>query len=559
MKSTPYAQKYFTDELQSIWIITCVIVYCALSFIINYQGAQHLFWSPLPKVSGVLAFSYSIILFFYIRGEKNWSRLNRLMLFTSITFSVFLAYGLANGGYNPHIPWFFMVFLLIFSSYFNTEKDVLICALSGILPMVLAHFIIRNEIVCWEVFPIYSILYVIGVNWVLSKAFKHKKRFNEKNKELEFKHQEVETILNSIKALIAYKDKENRFINVNDAFAQRLGRSRSEVIGISLYDLISYEQARKFHDEDLETIANGTAQLNVLEHVYLPDGVSNLWLRSNKTPFVDTKGDVVGIIVHSEDITEEMEARKLLQESEHQLTAYSRQLEESNQNLQEFAYVISHDLREPLRTVTAYTQLLKRQLKPEDQTQNIQDFMHFIVDAAKRMDGQINGILEYSRVGRSDLNLENLSLHNVVDTVKRILYLQINETNATIELEAEDLMLYGDKMQITQLFQNLVSNSLKYKKSDVAPVVKILATLINEIPQISIADNGIGIEAQYHENIFGVFRRLHTHVDVEGSGIGLSICRRILQRHQGKIRVESVFGVGTTFIFTLPNPDVLGK
>jgi signal transduction histidine kinase len=438
--------KFYTDEIHGIFVISGIIAYCALSFLFPGKAPERLFFSPLTMLSGVLAVLYTSLLAFYLYSERQWSRLNKIMIFSCLSLSVYLALGLFFKGYDPFVPWFYLFALLLFSTYFNELKTIRYCVILGYLPLALVHFLIRDQMPeTWMIFPLYAFLFIAGCYFILSKAFSHKNKFNEKNKELELKNHEVENILNSV-----------------------------------------------------------------------------------------------------------VESRKKIEESEQRLLTYSRQLEDSNQNLQEFAYVISHDLREPLRTVTAYTQLLKRQLKPEDQTQNIQDFMHFIVDAAKRMDGQINGILEYSRVGRSDLNMESLSLHNIIDTVKRILYLQINETNATIEIECEDIQLFGDKMQLTQLFQNLVSNSLKYKKPDVSPIVKIKAVLEETMIKFYVIDNGIGIEEPYLENIFGVFRRLHTHTDVEGSGIGLSICRRILQRHLGKIWVESTFGEGTTFIFTLP-------
>ena len=254
-----------------------------------------------------------------------------------------------------------------------------------------------------------------------------------------------------------------------------------------------------------------------------------------------------------EKYTEIIENQQKLEENGQKLRIYAQQLEDSNQHLQEFAYVISHDLREPLRTITAYTQLLKRYLKPEVMTNEMQDFMHFIVDAAKRMDGQINGILEYSRVGRADMAPEYCSLRAKIETVRSVLYAQITESGATLEIaDAENTELWADKMQLLQLFQNLVGNALKYRKPDVPPHIRINAKRLETTWEIRVADNGIGIETPYLETIFGVFRRLHTRADVEGSGIGLSICRRIVQRHGGKIWVESNFGEGATFVFTLP-------
>lgn len=245
-------------------------------------------------------------------------------------------------------------------------------------------------------------------------------------------------------------------------------------------------------------------------------------------------------------------ATQKLETNEQNLRIYATRLEESNQNLQEFAYVISHDLREPLRTISAYTQLLNRRIQPEFQTQEIKDFMHFIVDAAKRMDGQINGILEYSRVGRDDLNLEKIELNEILKISEANLHAKIEQTEAQIEIIGTLPKLRADRMQLTMLFQNLIGNAIKYQKPEVPPHLKVSTQREGNFWEITVEDNGIGIEPRYLDSIFGVFRRLHTRSDIEGSGIGLSICKRIVHRHGGKIWAESVFGEGSSFHFTLP-------
>ncbi len=245
------------------------------------------------------------------------------------------------------------------------------------------------------------------------------------------------------------------------------------------------------------------------------------------------------------------DTREIIEANETRLLGYAKKLEESNHNLQEFAYVISHDLREPLRTISAYTQLLNRRLPPENQTQEIKDFSHFIIDAAKRMDGQINGILEYSRVGRDDLKLEKFCFSEILDLAKANLGLQIFNSKAKIEVLGDLPEIHADKMQMTMLLQNLIGNAIKYQKADMLPHIKISSKQEENFCEITVSDNGLGIEPQYLESIFGVFRRLHTQKEIEGTGIGLSICRRIAQRHGGKIWATSVFGEGSAFHFTL--------
>lgn len=232
-----------------------------------------------------------------------------------------------------------------------------------------------------------------------------------------------------------------------------------------------------------------------------------------------------------------------------QLDARNAELERSNQSLQEFAYVASHDLQEPLRTVASFAQLLDRRYRGKlDEAAD--EYITFIVDGATRMQALINDILQYSRVGTSSRDLKPADLNAAFLRARGSLQQMIADKNAVVE--ADELpKVWGDPSQLGQLMQNLIGNGLKYNQSP-QPAVRIAARHSRGGNwTVSVTDNGIGIEPQYFDRIFGLFQRLHGREEYSGTGIGLALCKRIVERHGGRIWVESVEGSGTTFYFTL--------
>jgi PAS domain S-box-containing protein len=249
------------------------------------------------------------------------------------------------------------------------------------------------------------------------------------------------------------------------------------------------------------------------------------------------------IISNIRDVT----TRKIADE---RLRAAAAELARSNAELEQFAYVASHDLQEPLRMVASYTQLLARRYQGRLDA-DADEFIAFAVDGARRMQELINDLLTYSRVGTRALQLETVDSNHLVDQVVGDLAPAIRESKA--EVTRDDLpVLQGDPTQLRQLFQNLIANGIKFQRPDEAPRVHVSATREQGAWTFSVSDNGIGIEPQYKERIFALFQRLHTRADYPGTGIGLAICKKIVERHGGQIRVESAPGHGTIFQFTLP-------
>ncbi|WP_224448428.1 ATP-binding protein [Haloprofundus salilacus] len=229
-----------------------------------------------------------------------------------------------------------------------------------------------------------------------------------------------------------------------------------------------------------------------------------------------------------------------------------QRLEESNERLEQFAYGASHDLQEPLRMVSSYLRLIEDRAD-EELTEETEEFLEFAIDGADRMRDMIQGLLAYSRVEHQGEPLEPVDLNEVVRDVCDDLDVRITESDADVDIE-ELPCVAGDERQLRQVFQNLLSNALEYS-GDEPPQVHISADRNSSMWEVSVRDEGIGIEPDEQDRIFEVFQRLHSQNDHGGSGIGLALCERIVERHGGEIWVESEPGEGATFSFTLPVRD----
>ena len=236
-------------------------------------------------------------------------------------------------------------------------------------------------------------------------------------------------------------------------------------------------------------------------------------------------------------------------QAEERLKAAAADLARSNTELEQFAYVASHDLQEPLRMVASYTQLLARRYRSK-LDQDADEFISFAVDGARRMQELINDLLAYSRVGTRALQLERVDANRVVDEVVRDLAPAIADSGGSVTRD-ELPSLQADPTQLRQLFQNLIANGIKFRRPTQEPRVHVSAARDGCRWVFGVGDNGIGIEPQYVERIFVLFQRLHTRDEYPGTGIGLAICKKIVERHGGAMWVESEPGHGTTFGFSL--------
>lgn len=225
------------------------------------------------------------------------------------------------------------------------------------------------------------------------------------------------------------------------------------------------------------------------------------------------------------------------------------ELEKKNNELEEFVYIASHDLREPLRTTSSFVDLFQRQYKGK-LDEKADTYLSYITQASERMRTLINDLLDYSRLG-TNKELKKLDCNAILQEVLTDLGVALTEANANITYSSLPV-INGHPTAIKQLFQNLLANGIKFRKKDVAPAINVSAKEQDGSWKISVTDNGIGIQKQHSDKIFAIFQRLHTRKEYEGSGIGLAHCKKIVELHKGNIWVESEPGVGSTFHFTIP-------
>jgi PAS domain S-box-containing protein len=250
------------------------------------------------------------------------------------------------------------------------------------------------------------------------------------------------------------------------------------------------------------------------------------------------------------DVTDRKRSEEALARQASELAAAMEELKRSNDELQQFAYVASHDLQEPLRMIGSYCQLLQRRYGGKLGT-DADEFIGFAVEGAKRMQRLINDLLLYSRVGTKGKDFAPTRMDEVLSGALANLTIAAEEAKAKITHDALPTVL-GDGVQLTQLMQNLIGNALKFRDKDTDARIHIGAARDGDRWRITVRDNGIGIEPQYAERIFMIFQRLHTREEYPGTGIGLSICKKIVERHGGRIAVEPAPGKGSIFTFTLP-------
>ncbi|SDQ36357.1 sensor histidine kinase [Natronobacterium texcoconense] len=245
-----------------------------------------------------------------------------------------------------------------------------------------------------------------------------------------------------------------------------------------------------------------------------------------------------------------------LDRTREQLERANRRLHESNEQLEQFAYAASHDLREPLRMVTMYLTLLENRYA-EELDEDAEEFLEFAVDGATRMQTMIDDLLQYSRIDTQGEPFEPVDLGEVLEDVLDDLQVLIDETDAEITVTDHPVVV-GDESQLRQLIQNLLANAIEYC-GDEPPRVRIGAERRDDEWVVSVSDDGIGIDPDDQDRIFEIFQRLHSVDEHAGSGIGLALCQRIVERHDGEIWVDSAPGEGSTFSFTVPPTDVLSS
>lgn len=374
------------------------------------------------------------------------------------------------------------------------------------------------------------------VNW----AAELEQKVKERTEELRQSEERYKVLSETSPDMIFVIDRDGHIQYVNQLAAKQFGTSAEYITGKKLTDLfppsVVDDQKVKI-DKVLHTgipISNESLMI-------FPGG--NVWLDTKLVPIYEDSGQITAVMGVSRDITQRKQADDSLNKA-------NEELARSNTELERFAYVASHDLQEPLRMVTSYLQLLERRYKDRLDGDAL-EFINYAVDGSRRMKTLINDLLAYSRVGTRGKEFAPTDCNLVLSQVLLMLQPAIEETNAVITNDPLPKLL-ADEVQIEQLFQNLVGNAIKFHGEN-PPTIHISALIEQDNWVFSVRDNGIGIDPQYFDRVFIIFQRLHSREEYQGTGIGLAISKRIVERHGGRIWIESEAGKGSTFFFTIPN------
>ena len=341
-----------------------------------------------------------------------------------------------------------------------------------------------------------------------------------------------------------------QFMRVNPGFCQIVRYAESELLQQN-WQAITHPDDIEADREYVSLLLSGDIQTFSLEKRLLCKDEAVRWANVTVSAMRDAKGTPQYLICAIEDISERKLVQELLQASLDTQTRYAQELTRSNAELEQFSYVASHDLQAPLSTIAGYAQLLEKRCHNQLDAQG-NKFIRNIVNSCGRMQALIDDLLEYSRVGRSEKPFDVIDCNLVFEDACANLQLAIRQDRASVT-RGDLPRVRGDSFQLLQLFQNLIGNAIKYRSSE-APMVRVSASRQGDSWVFSVQDNGIGIAEQYHPRIFQLFQRLHSQKQYSGTGIGLAICQRIVDRHGGRLWVESEPNRGSTFYFSIPIP-----
>ena len=340
-------------------------------------------------------------------------------------------------------------------------------------------------------------------------------------------------------------DENNYTIFANKKMSEMLEYSQEEMMGKQNY-FFKDEDEKKKAAEQIGKRKKGVSETH--DAKFLTKSGKTVWASVSTNPVFDDAGIYKGALGMMTNISQRKHDEELLYQSKIILAEKNKELESKNKELEQFAYVASHDLQEPLRTTLSFVELFQQQYKGK-LDDKADKYLSFITQSAGRMEVLIKDLLDYSRIGHKK-ELQKVDCNKIMKDVLLDLTTAIQETRASIQADPLPV-ISAYPTEIKQLFQNLITNAIKFVKKDTVPEIKISVKELGDHFEFSFKDNGIGIDHQHAERIFVIFQRLHTRAEYIGSGIGLSHCKKIVELHNGRIWVESTPGKGSTFHFTI--------
>ena len=530
---------YFAALLN--WTMLLIVIF--LGFVIRKRTDERFEYKIYSVLFRLFTAAIGIALLYEIGFQSNFSRIGWCYIYPIL---VFFAVGFTEG----------MIWVSIFYgilAFFILNLDLQQIPLSEIQGLK-SRFLISFFVVC-----VLSVFLEHGFRHAQEKLLNHQRHLEESENRYRQAYEQLITQMQERKQaeqalresedryrdlvecsqyLICTHDLQGRILSVNQEGARLLGYNKADLLDKNIRDLVE----PRFMDEFatyLDTIqkyrvAKGHMQIRTAAGEY------RIWEYHNTLRTEGVVSPVVRAIAH--DVTESKGVERTLREK-------TEELARSNEDLEQFAYVASHDLREPLRTVTSYVQLLARRYEGKLDA-DADEFIRFAVDGAVRMWNLVNDLLTYSHAGMGRNELEPTDSDAVLAQSVNDLKVAIEENGALVT-HAPLPMVMADRPQLGQLFRNLIGNAIKFRGNE-PPRIHISASRNGNGWTFSVEDNGIGIAPEYSERIFVVFQRLHSREEYAGTGVGLAVCKKIVERHGGRIWVKSDVGKGSAFYFILP-------
>jgi len=425
---------------------------------------------------------------------------------------------------------------------------------NGVIPYEY-RIVKKNGEIVWVLEQVTSINY--GEKRAVVGSFMDITARKEMEEAIIYSDKRYRTVLDEIEDSYYEVDLKGALTFINDTMARQLQYSKEELLGMGYKGYIAEEDFKNVYEIYNQVYRTGETR-RCFGHRYVRKDGTRGFTECSISPLKNEKGEVIGFRGISRDNTErkrlEEEREALLQE----IGKINQRLEAANKELQDFVYIASHDLREPLRKISSFGTLLQDSLKrklDEDQQENFE----FMIGGAQRMQDMIDALLTYSRLTTKAKPPEWVDLNKVIENLKKLeLATLLDETRGTIHVPKPLPSIQADPSQMHQLFQNLIGNGLKFHKEGIPPEIIIRAYEVEDnMIRIEVEDNGIGIDEKYHGQLFTMFKRLHSREQYEGTGIGLASCKKVVERHGGNIGIKSTLGKGSIFWFTLPRESYL--
>lgn len=523
-----------------------------------------LFHSSLAMI--VLYLGSSTAYYFTATASKKWEKIGLIIGFILVIPPIFIIYSLFfegavldmnheivdgkwqyiinDKGIVPKVfeIWFIVVQLYLsishFIAYWNSKNSIerrwklLLFATFTIIPIFLIYqyiFSIDTSNKGDYNISVYLTILIIIVGWIYTN----------------FKLFEIspvaalDNILESMSNIIIITDNDFKIKYINEAF-ERFGTNRKDFINQSIINLTRITSKVPIEKFDLIRVLEAKQKRE--RTITFSFNGKTAHLLMTVLPTFNQQNVKIGYVFVLTDLTETIETRNKLKD-------YTEQLEQSNKELERFAYIASHDMKTPLRNIVSFLNLIQRRLKNHDD-KDIHEFIGFASSNARYMHSLVQDILEFSKISKIDGNFDEVNLHEVVLNVISHLQNYIQEKQAVIQFEGLPTIA-ANETQIHQLFQNLIENGIKYNETE-QPIVKIHTEYTTEHLRIIFQDNGIGIPEAFREQIFEMFKRLHNSTSYQGTGIGLAICKKIVEIHDGNISVEESESQGSKFIIEFP-------